>query len=106
LWGDVLRRFKKMDKQRIIETIKRWQNFADRQEAPEKFKINPDTERVALLAEGILNNEDNHGFKYCPCRLASGDKVADVKLICPCNFKAQKIWQEKGECWCSLFVKN
>lgn len=94
-----------MDRQKIEKTIKRWQEFADRQE-PEKIKINPDRERVELLAEGILNNEDNHDFKYCPCRLASGNKEADVRLICPCNFKTQKTWQEKGECWCSLFIKD
>ena len=94
-----------MDKQKIENTIKRWQDFADRQETHNKFIINSDKERVELIAEGVLNNEDNHGFRYCPCRLTSGDKEADTKLICPCNFKAQKIWQEKGECWCSLFKK-
>ena len=94
-----------MDKSRIEKTIARWQDFANRQEEPEKFKVNPDRARVELLAEGILSNEDNHGFKYCPCRLTSGNKETDTKLICPCNFKAQKNWLEKGECWCSLFVK-
>ena len=95
-----------MDKQRIKNIIKNWTDFADRQETPEKIKINPDLERVKLLAEGVINNENNHGFKYCPCRLSSGNKADDIKLICPCNFKAQKIWQEKGECWCSLFVSD
>jgi len=95
-----------MDKQRIDKIIIKWKEFADRQEEPEKFKLNPKTDIVQLLAEGVLNNEDSHGFKYCPCRLATGDKVADAKLICPCNFKSQKTWQEKGECWCSLFVKT
>lgn len=95
-----------MDRTKIEKTIARWQDFADRQEEPEKFKINPDRARVELLAEGVLGNEDSHGFKYCPCRLTSGDETADVKLICPCNFKAQKTWQEKGECWCSLFIAD
>lgn len=95
-----------MDKQRIEKIIQRWTDFANRQESPDKFKINPDKERVELLAEGVLNNEDNHGFKFCPCRLTTGNIEADTKLICPCNFKTQKTWQEKGECWCSLFVKK
>jgi ferredoxin-thioredoxin reductase catalytic subunit len=95
-----------MDQQRIEKVIKRWKDFADRQRGPGEFKINNDLERVKLLAEGVLNNEDNHGFKYCPCRLISKDPVADAKLICPCNFKDQKTWKEKGECWCSLFVKR
>jgi ferredoxin-thioredoxin reductase catalytic subunit len=95
-----------MDKQRIDKLIAKWKEFAARQEELEKFKLNSDMERVNLLAEGVLNNEDNHGFKYCPCRLSSGDKEADARLICPCNFKSQKIWKEKGECWCSLFVRD
>ena len=95
-----------MDRQRIEKVIGIWKEFSSRQEEPEKFKLNPDIKRVEILAEGILNNEDNHGFKYCPCRLATGEKEADAKLICPCNFKSQKTWKEKGECWCSLFVKE
>jgi len=81
-----------------------WQEFAGRQKGAEAFRLNPDVERVKLIAEGVLNNEDNHGFKYCPCRLMLGDSQADAKLICPCNFKLQKIWKEKGECICSLFI--
>ena len=95
-----------MDKRRIENIIKRWQDFVDRQDVPNKLKINPDKERVELLAEGVLSNEDNHGFRYCPCRLSSGNKETDAKLICPCNFRAQKTWQEKGECWCSLFISS
>lgn len=92
-----------MDQQRVEKLIQRWKDFAARQNDPEKFIINSDTERARLLAEGVLHNEDNHGYKYCPCRLISKDPVADAKLICPCNFKSQKTWKEKKECWCSLF---
>lgn len=94
-----------MDKQKIEKIISIWRGFVDRQTEAEKFKLNPDMERVRLLAKGILNNEDSHGFKYCPCRLKTGDKGVDANLICPCNFKSQKTWKEKGECWCSLFVR-
>jgi len=95
-----------MDQQRIERTINIWNDFAGRQKGPEKFELNHDFERVQLLAEGVLGNEKNHGFKYCPCRLITGDRAADARLICPCNFKSQKTWQEKGECWCSLFVRS
>lgn len=95
-----------MDQQRIDKQIKIWQDFAERQKEPDKFHLNWEAARIKLLAEGVLNNEDNHGLKYCPCRLTTGDKKADIKLVCPCNFKAQKTWREKGECWCSLFVKE
>ncbi len=95
-----------MDQPGLKTIIKRWKDFANRQKGPESFKVNGDLKRVNLLAEGVLNNENNHGFKYCPCRLISKDPVEDAKLICPCNFKRQKTWPEKGECWCSLFVKK
>ena len=70
------------------------------------FMLNPDKKRVNMLVTGVFNNEKNHGLKYCPCRLRTKDFDKDLLLICPCNFKAQKTWQEKGECWCSLFVKR
>ncbi|MFA7708126.1 MAG: ferredoxin-thioredoxin reductase catalytic domain-containing protein [Candidatus Pacearchaeota archaeon] len=96
-----------MDKSRINKEIKIWKEFALRQKnSPEKFKINPDSKRVELLANGVLNNENEFGFKFCPCRMTLGDLKEDTKLICPCNFKSQKTWREKGECWCSLFVKD
>jgi ferredoxin-thioredoxin reductase catalytic subunit len=70
------------------------------------FKLNPDKARVAMLAAGVLNNEKRHGMKYCPCRLRTMDPAKDMLLVCPCNFKAQKTWKVRGECWCSLFVKR
>ena len=91
-----------MDTDRIKKIIERWEDFAKRND----ISLNKDRKRVDLLANGVLNNEDNYGLKYCPCRLNTGDEVADTKLICPCNFKAQKTWKETGECWCTLFVKK
>jgi ferredoxin-thioredoxin reductase catalytic subunit len=88
-----------MDKQ---ELIKIWERFAEGND----FMLNPDQQKVELLAQGVLSNNRNYGLKYCPCRLTTGDFEKDLLLICPCNFKIQKTWQEKGECWCSLFVRR
>lgn len=89
----------KMNKE---EVIKSWESFCEKNE----FKLNPDKEVVELVAEGVLDNEKEKGLKYCPCRLPTGDFDKDLELICPCNFEIQKTWTEKGECWCSLFVKK
>ena len=70
------------------------------------FFLNPDSEVVQDVATGVLENEEKKGFKYCPCRLPVGDEKKDIGLVCPCNFKIQDTWKEKGECWCSLFVKD
>ncbi len=61
-------------------------------------------EKVLMLAAGVLANERRYGLRYCPCRMITGRREEDLKLICPCNFKIQKTWREGGE-WCSLFVK-
>jgi len=87
----------------VKQLISWWQAFAEREGS---LVLNPDTERVRLLARGVLANEKNHGLKYCPCRMTTGRREEDLRLICPCNFKTQKTWMEKGECWCSLFVKK
>ncbi len=88
-----------MDKQELVEI---WERFAEGND----FMLNPDRQKVELLAEGVLNNDENYGLKYCPCRLTTRDFEKDLLLICPCNFKVQKTWQEKGECWCSLLVRR
>jgi ferredoxin-thioredoxin reductase catalytic chain len=73
-----------------------------------EFEINHDKARVGMLLDGIMANEQNHGLKYCPCRLATGDFAEDLKLVCPCNFGIHETYKGKpdGECWCSLFVRR
>ena len=61
---------------------------------------------VRLLAQGVLENMASKGLKFCPCRITVGDPIADVKLVCPCNFKVQQVYREDGACWCGLFVRR
>ncbi len=88
-----------MNKEELITV---WKKFTENKD----FMLNPDIKKVEMLADGVLNNEKNHGLKYCPCRLMTGDAERDLLLACPCNFKIQKTWKEKGECWCGLFVRK
>jgi len=90
-----------VDKDAFAKTI---QVFA----AAGEFQVNPDQERVALLLEGMFNNEDNHGLKYCPCRMIEKDFEKDLTLVCPCNFLTHDSYKDKenGECWCGLFIKR
>lgn len=73
-----------------------------------EFQVNPDNEKVAQLLEGVFNNEENHGLKYCPCRMIEKDLEKDLQLICPCNFLIHETYKDKddGECWCGLFKKR
>jgi len=76
--------------------------------AKNEFQVNPDRAKIEMLFDGIFNNEENHGLKYCPCRLATGDFAEDLKLVCPCNFIIHETYKGKpdGECWCGLFVRR
>ncbi len=84
------------------ELIKTWERFTEKND----FILNPDKVHVEKIAEGVLKLEKEHGLKLCPCRLRDGSKKRDIELLCPCNFKIQKTWKEKGECWCGLFVRK
>src|SRR3989338_11250327 len=95
---------KEISKEEIEKQIKIWLEFTEKQEN-DKFVLNSDKEAVERLARGVLTNEKNKGMKFCPCRMISEDKEQDKKLVCPCSFKMQKTWRERGERWCSLFMK-
>ena len=84
------------------DLLRVWQKFAEKSD----FKLNPDAEHVDMIAKGVLKNEEKFKLKLCPCMLRDGTRERDLELICPCNFKSQKIWREKSECWCGLFVKK
>jgi len=89
------------DKEKFLEAIEK---FAEKNE----FQVNPDKEKVKMLLDGMFNNEQNHGLKYCPCRLITKDFAEDLKLVCPCNFFIHETYKDKedGECWCGLFVRR
>ena len=84
------------------ELVLAWQKFTEKND----FKLNPDIKHVDIILKGVLANEQKSGLKLCPCRLRDKSFERDLELICPCNFKAQEVWQQKGMCWCGLFVKR
>jgi len=71
-----------------------------------EFMLNPDSKHVDFIIEGVFKIEAKKGLKYCACRLPDFSKKYDAALLCPCNFLAQKAWQEEGRCWCGLFFKR
>jgi len=89
------------DKEKFLGAIEK---FTENNE----FQVNPDTEKVKMLLDGVFNNEQNHGLKFCPCRLITKDFEEDLKLVCPCNFLIHETYKDKddGECWCGLFVRR
>ena len=90
-----------MDKDNFRQAI---EEFTESNE----FQVNPNTEKVNILIDGVFSCEENHGMKYCPCRLIAKDFEEDIKLVCPCNFLIHETYKDKkdGECWCGLFIRR
>lgn len=84
------------------EIQKAWERFTEKND----FVLNPDKEHVDMVIDGVLENEKLYGLKLCPCRLRDETREGDLKLLCPCNFKIQETWKDKGMCWCGLFVRR
>jgi ferredoxin-thioredoxin reductase catalytic subunit len=69
------------------------------------YHLNPDVEFTRDLIEGLLVNEKRYGYWACPCRLAAGDKIEDLDIICPCDYRDLDVL-EHGACYCSLYVSD
>ncbi len=65
--------------------------------------LNPDQEILDGIVEGLAMNEEKLGYLSCPCRMASGDRLADFDIICPCEYRDPDL-AEYGRCYCALYV--
>jgi ferredoxin-thioredoxin reductase catalytic chain len=72
---------------------------------PKGFFFNKDRARVFDLLEALLINKNRYGYMCCPCRLASGDKIKDSDIICPCVYREADV-EEFGSCYCNLYVSS
>ena len=68
------------------------------------LRLNPNRKITFAIIKGFLKNKKEKGELYCPCRIPSGKKEEDEKIICPCVFSLVEI-REKGKCHCGLFVR-
>jgi ferredoxin-thioredoxin reductase catalytic subunit len=69
------------------------------------YRLNPDAGFTKSLIEGLLVNDKRYGYEACPCRLASGRKVDDLDIICPCDYRDSDI-DRYGACYCGLYVSE
>ncbi len=67
--------------------------------------LSPDREFTRELVRSLLVNEQRYGYWACPCRLAAGDKAADLDVICPCDYRDADL-NEFGSCYCALYVSQ
>jgi ferredoxin-thioredoxin reductase catalytic subunit len=69
------------------------------------YHLNPDVEFTKDLVKGLLINERRYGYWNCPCRLATGDKIEDLDIICPCDYRDADVL-EYDACYCALYVST
>ncbi len=72
---------------------------------PKGYYFNKDRQRVLELLEALLTNKGRYGYMSCPCRLASGDRVNDQDIVCPCVYREADV-KEFGSCYCNLYVST
>ncbi len=69
------------------------------------YQINPDTDFVKMLVEGLLVNEQRYGYASCPCRISVGSREEDVDIVCPCDYRDADL-SEYDACYCALYVSQ
>ena len=69
------------------------------------YYFSNDHAMVMDLLDGLLRNKERYGYMCCPCRLASGDRVADKDITCPCDYREPDV-KEYGSCYCQLYVSE
>lgn len=87
-----------MTPERLFEVLKK---YAESQ----GIDLNKDREYVLEILDGLLRNEARHGYRSCPCRLATGVRENDRDIICPCVYREPDI-KEFGSCYCGLYVSK
>jgi ferredoxin-thioredoxin reductase catalytic subunit len=69
------------------------------------YYLNPDSQFLQSLLEGLKQNEERYTYPSCPCRLASGTFDYDRDILCPCDYRDPDV-QEFGACYCGLYVRK
>jgi len=77
----------------------------DREAEEGGYHLNPDRAFVRGLVRGLLVNTKRYGYQSCPCRLAAGEKRADLDIICPCDYRDPDL-ADFGACYCALYVSD
>lgn len=94
---------KEVNPEEIEAAKKRIRSMTEKYEEKSGYKLNPDTGVVEDIIEGLAQRKIRYGFAYCPCRVVTGNKDEDRKIICPCIYHKEEI-ETGGVCHCGLFV--
>lgn len=67
------------------------------------WRLNPDSDFLETLLEGLTINYNRYGYYLCPCRDSDGSRKDDANAICPCVWAREDI-QSHGHCYCALYL--
>lgn len=77
--------------------------FASMVAKKQGWVLNPDSDFVGILVDGLTTNWNRYGYFLCPCRDSEGSREADAKVICPCAPSWSDV-RERGHCYCALYL--
>ncbi len=69
------------------------------------YNLNPDKNFARDLVKSLYINKQRYTYQACPCRLASGNKLDDLDIICPCDYRDADL-EDYGTCYCGLYVSE
>ncbi|NTW72946.1 MAG: ferredoxin:glutaredoxin reductase [Eubacteriaceae bacterium] len=87
------------DREKVLKFVQELKTDAEKS----GYHLNPDSDFVEDLGEGLLVNKDRYGYISCPCRLSKGIFKEDKDIICPCDYRDDDL-NDYGSCYCALYV--
>ena len=82
-----------------VQTVLEW---AETYATDHGWILNPDNKQRTAVLKGLVRNTEKFGAAYCPCRIRSGDKELDKKIVCPCIYHQDEL-DQAGRCTCNFF---
>lgn len=86
-----------------MKTIEQTLQFMQMVATHQGWQLNPDSDFIQMLAEGLTINYNRYGYYSCPCRDADGHREKDKDIICPCAY-CRPDQNEFGHCYCGLYL--
>jgi len=85
------------------EELEKTRRFVSAYAAKKGFRVNQEVSDTVI--EGLTANKEKHGYRYCPCRILTGDPQKDRAIICPCDYHLEEI-ERDGCCHCMIFCAD
>jgi ferredoxin-thioredoxin reductase catalytic chain len=89
-----------MEKQSISEALK---DKIHAYASENGYQVNE--KNLDNIVAGLIENNEEFGDYYCPCRVVRDNEKYRKAIICPCVFVPKEI-QKMGHCTCLLYYSK